>query len=387
MFSDHYQAAWERLSEFVQTSKRPLDSLHAQSAADFAPYLWNEEFGIGSEADRVIRERAISEKREMYGGRLFHVVPIYVSSVCSEQCLYCNYRAANKGVGVERKRLRDEELTREAIFLIEEKGFRTLELVYASDPLMQADTIARHIELLRNLLEQRGGGIVGLSCESFEEREYKMFVDAGLAFSVLWMETYDAQRYKELHPGRTRKSEFAYRLNAYDRMLSAGLDCAGIGVLSGLSEWRRDWAMLMQHEEYLFKTYRRPASILGIPRLKHAPGAIMHDSEFIPSDEQFIATMALHNVFSPSTAAFVSTREDWETCVQLAKGGGCLFTLNCSTIPGGYALDGHGGQFANFSFDAPVFVPRLKDLGFESVQKWDTGDLAAGLSVSRAAAD
>jgi 2-iminoacetate synthase len=376
MFSDEYQAAWERLTEFTHSATNKLESLHAQTADEFAPYLWNHEFGTGGELDRKVIDRAAATKREIYEGRLFHVVPIYVSSVCSEQCVYCNYRAGNKGVGVERKRLSDDELAREAIYLIEEKGFRTLELVYASDPLMQPDTIARHIELLQKLLDERGGGIVGLSCESFEERDYKSFVDAGLAFSVLWMETYDEHQYKELHPGRTRKTEFKYRLDAYDRMLSAGIDCVGIGVLSGLSDWRRDWAMLMQHEDYLFRTYRRPSSILGIPRLKHAPGALMHESEYIPTTLQFIATMALHNLFSPSTAAFVSTREDWETCVQLAQGGGCLFTLNCSTIPGGYSLHGHGAQFANFSFDAQASIPKLKALGFESVHRWKTVELA-----------
>jgi 2-iminoacetate synthase len=376
MFSNQYQAAWERLTEFAHSATSPLQSLSERSSADFAPYLWTEEFGASSEFDRTIHERAARTKRELYDDRLFHVVPIYVSSICSEQCVYCNYRAGNKGVGVERKRLTDEELAREATFLIEEKGFRALELVYASDPLMQPDTIARHIALLRKLLDDRGGGIVGLSCESFEERDYRMFVDAGLAFSVLWMETYDAERYKKLHPGRTHKSEFNYRLNAYDRMLAAGLECVGIGVLSGLSDWRRDWAMLMQHEDYLFRTYGRENSILGIPRLKHAPGALMHESEFIPTTQQFVTTMALHNLFSPSTAAFVSTREDWDTCIQLAQGGGCLFTLNCSTIPGGYSLHSHGAQFANFSFDAPVSIPKLEALGFETMQRWGIGDLA-----------
>lgn len=387
MFSDQYQAAWERLSEFAQTSKKPVSMLRAQNAADFVPYLWNPEFGNGGELDRVIRERAADLKRELHTDRLFHVVPIYVSSVCSEQCVYCNYRSGNKGVGVERKRLTDDELAREATFLIEEKGYRTLELVYASDPQMQADTIARHIELLHDLLEQRGGGIVGLSCESFEEHEYKSFVDAGLSFAVMWMETYDAERYAQLHPGHGRKSEFIYRLDAYDRMLAAGLDCLGIGVLSGLSDWRRDWAMLMQHEDYLFRTYKRPSSILGVPRLKHAPGALMHGSDFIPSDDQFISTVALHNIFSPNTAAFVSTREDWDTCLQLAQGGGCLFTLNCSTIPGGYSLHGHGAQFANFSFDAPVFIPKLQSLGFNTVQHWEIADLAREVAISRSAAD
>lgn len=370
MFSDQYQNAWARLAEFANSESKPIEFLRPLNAADFAPILWADGFGSGGDLDREILDHATAAKRARYSDRVFTVVPVYVSSMCAEQCLYCNYRAGNKGVGVERKRLTDDELRREATFLIEEKGFRTLELVYASDPKMTADVIARHIEVVQRLLDQHGGGIVGLSCEAMDEAEYKRFGDAGLAFSVLWMETYDAERYRQLHPGTLRKSRFEYRLDAYERMIAAGIPAIGTGILSGLSGWRRDWSMLMQHEEYLRSVCGSAPAILGFPRLKHAPGALMHGSQFIPTTREFVATLALHNLFSPATAPFVSTREDWETCVQIAQGGGCLFTLNCSTIPGGYSLRSKGGQFANNSFDAPVFGPRLKELGLTPVWQW-----------------
>ncbi len=377
MFSDQYKIAWDRLAEFANTATKPLDYLKTGRAEEFAPVLWADEFGSGGELDAEIRARAAQAKRALYSDRIFTVVPVYVSSVCAEQCVYCNYRAGNKGVGVERKRLSDEELKREALFLIEEKGFRTLELVYASDPQMTADVIARHVEIAQHLLDQHGGGIVGLSCEALEEDEYKRIADAGLVFSVLWMETYNLRRYRELHPGVLRKSRFEYRLDAYERMIAAGIPAIGIGILSGLADWRRDWAMLLQHEEYLRKVNGKGAAILGIPRLKHAPGAEMQGSEFIPTTNEFVTTLALHNLFSPATAPFVSTREDWETCIELAQGGGCLFTLNCSTIPGGYSMKAHGAQFKNNSFDAPVFGPKLKELGFKTSFAWKVGDLAA----------
>lgn len=379
MFSDQYQADWDRLAEFANTFTKPLEFLHTLEAADFAPILWADGFGSGGELDRVIAERAASVKRSLYSDRLFAVVPVYVSSVCAEQCVYCNYRAGNNGVGVERKRLSDDELKREARFLVEQKGFRTLELVYASDPAMKADVIARHIELVQKVLDENGGGIVGLSCEALDETEYKVLAGAGVAFSVLWMETYDAARYRELHPGVLRKSRFEYRLDAYERMIAAGIPAVGIGILSGLSGWRRDWSMLMQHEEYLRRWCGQVPSILGLPRLKHAPGAVMHGSQFIPTTKEFTATLALHNLFSPTTAPFVSTREDWDTCIALAQGGGCLFTLNCSTIPGGYSLRSRGGQFANNSFDAPVFGPRLQELGYDPVFRWKVTELKARL--------
>lgn len=375
MFSDHYQASWEKTTELARRPAQRLEKLVPHQSERFAPLLWHAEFGRGGQLDRDILQRAAETKRSIYSDQLFAVVPLYVSSYCAEQCAYCNYRAGNHGVGVARKRLSEEELRAEATYLIEEKGFRTIELVYASDPQMSADVIAAHVAFVRNLLDQHGGGTVGLSCEALDEQEYRALANAGLSFCVLWMETYAAARYRELHPGRMRKSRFEYRLDAYERMLAAGIDAIGIGVLSGLSDWRRDWAMLMLHEDHL-RRCGRGASILGIPRLKHAPGAAMHGSEFIPSTQEFIATLALHNLFAPATAPFVSTREDWDTCIRIAQGGGCLFTLNCSTIPGGYSLANKGAQFANNSFDAPVFAPRLRELGFRPIFEWQVGRLS-----------
>jgi 2-iminoacetate synthase len=164
----------------------------------------------------------------------------------------------------------------------------------------------------------------------------------------------------------------------------------GIGVLSGLADWRHDWAMLMMHEEYLHRQCSRRATILGIPRLKPAPGAIFQQSPFTPTRQEFLAAVALHNIFSPASAAFVSTREDWELCLELARGGGCLFTLNCSTAPGGYSLQHGGCQFAAHSYDAPIYAEKLKSEGLVPVFHWRAQDLipagAAECTATAAAA-
>jgi 2-iminoacetate synthase len=376
MFSDRYELVWERVSEFSRTRPEPLDLLQPQVASDFVPFLSSEGFGLGGELDRAIVLRSAEVKTALYGGRVFVIAPIYVTSICQEQCLYCNFRAGNKGIGVERRRLTDDELELEALYLIEQKGLRVLELVYSTDPQMRVDTMCRHVELLRHLLDNHGGGLVGISAEAFEENDYRRLVDAGLRWSVLWQETYDKSRYAVLHPGKTKKANFEYRLDAYEHMLAAGVEHVGIGVLSGLSDWRRDWAMLMLHEEYLQQSYGGGATILGIPRLKRAPGAPFQDSPFIPSRQEFLVTVALHNTFSPTTAAFVSTREDWDLCVELAKGGGCLFTLNCSTTPGGYSLQHGGCQFPAHSYDAPIYSAKLKAEGLDPVFNWKACDLA-----------
>jgi 2-iminoacetate synthase len=376
MFSDRYRFMWEEVSELFSLRPRLQELPLAQNASEFASFLWSESFGLGGELDRALLYRSAQEKAALYGGKLFVIAPIYVTSICQEQCLYCNYRAGNKGVGVERRRLTDDELQREALYLIEQKGERVLELVYAADPRMRVDTMCRHIELLRRLLQDHGGGLVGISAESFEEKDYRRMVDAGLCWSVLWQETYDKSRYALMHPGKTKKADFEYRLNTYEHMLAAGIEHVGIGVLSGLSDWKRDWAMLMLHEEYLQQHDRRGATILGLPRLKAAQGAAFQDSPFIPGRGEFLAAVALHNLFSPATAAFVSTREDWDVCLELAQGGGCLFTLNCSTTPGGYSLHQGGCQFAANSYDAPIYAAKLKAQGLYPLFNWKPSALA-----------
>jgi 2-iminoacetate synthase len=203
MFSNRFKIIWEQASELSATLAKPLDSLQQGVASDYAPFLWSESFGLGGKLDQAIIARSADVKAALYGGQVFVIVPIYVTSICEEQCLYCNYRGGNKGIGVERKRLTDDELEQEAIYLVEEKGQRVLELVYASDPRMRVDVMCRHVELLRRVLERHGGGLVGISAEALEESDYRRLIDAGLCWSVLWQETYDQAQYAVLHPGRT----------------------------------------------------------------------------------------------------------------------------------------------------------------------------------------
>lgn len=83
----------------------------------------------------------------------------------------CNLRGANKGIEVERRRLADDELEPEAVYLIEQKGQRVLGLVYATDPRMGVDAMCPQVERLPSVLERHGGGQVGISAESLEEND------------------------------------------------------------------------------------------------------------------------------------------------------------------------------------------------------------------------
>ncbi len=322
--------------------------------------VMDPEFGQGGALDQVLVSRSIEAKQRLFDGLVEPIAPLYVSSYCREHCTYCNYRAGNKAQGIVRKRLSDNELRREVAYLAEEKGLRFIELVYASDPHLRHGDMARHVAIVRETLEGYGGGKVGLSAEPLTADEYRALRDAGLDLCVLWMETYDQEQYRATHPGLGAKSNQQNRIEAYQRMLQAGIPEIGMGVLSGLGPWRQDWYALMQHELLLRQRYGRGAAVLGIPRMQPAAGALRTESPYRPNDRQFRALIALHNLFAPDCRPFISTREEFEFCVELAQGGGCLFTFNCSTIPGGYTLGSQGYQFRTGDYDAPLFRPLLE---------------------------
>jgi 2-iminoacetate synthase len=371
MFTTVHSEIWAAASrgQPVDQTDAPVASIGAYSSSAI-DLLWDPRLGQVDEFDRAILERSAAIKQRLFHHQIFGVVPIYVTSVCAEHCLYCNYRAGNKRSEIERVRLSDDELMREVKFLVHEKGLRALELVYATDPHLRADVMCRQVGLVREYLERHGGGMVGINAEALDEAEYRALRDAGLAFAVLWQETYDKSRYRELHPGNSKKTHFEYRVEAYERMLAAGIRNIGMGVLSGLSDWRSDWTALMQHEAYLRRSYGIEVAILGVPRLKPASGAILQSSRFVPTRREFLAILAIHNLFSPSTLAFVNTREDWDLCLEMARGGGCMYTFNCSTIPGGYSLGHRGYQFPTATFDVTVFAEKAERAGLKPVFNW-----------------
>jgi 2-iminoacetate synthase len=367
MFSMHYEEIEEEISE-LRVSKETVASVTSvlwdwQAATAF---LW---------ADKISREECITRserlRAEIFNYQVFAIAPLYVTSVCSERCSYCNFRAENKGQSLQRLRLSDDELIREVDFLSCTEGIRVIELVYATDPMIKVDSISRHVEVAQRHLAKSGGGLVGLNAEAFDVSEYQQLRDAGLDFVVLWQETYNRERYSQVHLGDTKKTKFAYRLDAPERMIEAGMKFFGAGVLSGLADWRTDWAFLMAHEAYLKNSYGVSSSILGIPRLKSAEGASLRHAETSFTDSDFVFAVALHQLFSPTTLPFVNTRECLELCMTLARGGGCLFTFNCTTIPGGYTLGSKGYQFPTGSFSASEYGPILVNHSLIPVMNWN----------------
>ena len=63
-------------------------------------------------------------KEGIYGNRLVLFAPLYISNLCTNECLYCAFRASNKAL--KRRSLNQAEIKQEVIHLVEQGQKRIL---------------------------------------------------------------------------------------------------------------------------------------------------------------------------------------------------------------------------------------------------------------------
>ena len=158
------------------------------------------------------------------------VIPVYLTSFCENECLYCGYRQSN--ALAERVRMSLDEFSRE-LDLILAWGHRQIELVLSEDPEFGPDVVARYVELTRQKLARLGGGVVGLCSPVYEREDYVRLRGAGLEWVVEWQETYHQPHFDRWHVTGSPKRDFEYRLDLWDRVIAGGIRKIALGALLG----------------------------------------------------------------------------------------------------------------------------------------------------------
>lgn len=307
--------------------------------------------------------KTASEKREkQWHNKLFLVPPLYVTDRCVNDCLYCPWRRSNV---TQRRSLTEEQLSEEIDYLIKQ-GYRTIELVGASDPTFTSEKTAKFISITKQKLNEVGGGEVGLNFESAKEEVYKLYVESGLHFMVLWQETYHPETYKNLHPANTQKANMDYRLDAFDRAIQAGLKRVSIAFLGRLYDWKYEVLSLCAHGKYLEEQYGVSPFVIGTPRWRYAEGCVIKNDLCDYSDEAWLLAAAIYKLVFPNSLPWFSTREKFELSEKAIGGGGALFTLDCSTAVGGYTIEKDFPQFPVYSKSLSEGIEWLKSLGYNT---------------------
>jgi 2-iminoacetate synthase len=285
------------------------------------------------------------------------VIPVYLTSFCENECLYCGYRQSN--ALAERVRLSLDEFSRE-LDLILSWGHRQIELVLSEDPEFGPDVVARYVELTRQKLDGLGGGVVGLCSPVYKREDYARLRGAGLEWVVEWQETYHQPHFDRWHVTGSAKRDFEYRLDLWDRVLAGGIRKIALGALLGLYDWRYDALATIEHGNYMRRVYGLEPHAIGIPRLKPARGVLASQktSRFTVADDDYRLILSLYHLAFPRSRLFFNTRENYEMNISMVAAGD-LFTVDCDTFPGGYLRNDTPGQFSTHGFPPRREVARV----------------------------
>lgn len=259
----------------------------------------------GTDLLEEIKQGAKELKMRVYGNRIVLFAPLYVGNKCSNNCMYCGFRASNSEA--VRKTLNDKELTLE-VEALEDNGQKRLILVYGEHPEYSAEYIAHTVRLVYGIKKGHGEiRRVNINAAPFDIDGFRKVGEAGIGTYQVFQETYHPEAYSWYHLGG-RKKDFDWRLTSLDRAQEAGIDDVGIGALFGLYDWRFEVLGLVRHTNHLEACYNVGPHTISFPRIKDAAKLNLRE-EYNVSDNDFKKLVAILRLAVPYTGLILTARE------------------------------------------------------------------------------
>lgn len=346
-----YRKTPQEVEEALRRPDRTEQDFMALISPAAVPYLE----AMAHAANRLTVER--------FGRTIQLYLPLYLSNVCSNSCVYCGFSVENH---IHRRRLTLTEIDRE-VEAIQALGYRHLLLVSGED--LRASSWKYYLEVVRHLRPHFAQ--LSLEVQPLETDQYASLREAGIGFVCVYQETYHEATYPKYHPAG-KKSDFRYRLETPDRIAQAGIPKIGIGALLGLEDWRTDSAFTALHLGYLKHRYRQTRYSISLPRLRPAVGA--YDPACPIDDLGLVQLILAFRLLDPYVDISLSTREAAAFRDHVLPLGVTSMSAGSHTEPGGYAEPNEElEQFAiNDSRTPAEFVAHLRAVGYEPIWKdWD----------------
>ena len=286
-------------------------------------------------------------KEEIYGKRIVIFAPLYISNLCTNECLYCAFRATNKAL--KRRFLAPSEIANETEALINQGHKRVLlvagETYPKGDFQYVLDAIKAVYETKSNHGEIRR---INVNLAPLGVEDFKRLKDAAIGTYQLFQETYHRDTYKQVHLAG-KKADYDWRLSVFDRAMTAGIDDVGMGVLFGLYDWRFEMLALLQHADYLQERFGVGPHTISVPRIEPALGSEIASKPLAAvSDIDFCKLTAILRLAVPYTGIIMSTRENSQIRQQTLALGVSQISAGSRTDPGGYS-DANSSDASQFS--------------------------------------
>ncbi len=293
-------------------------------------------------------ETANKVKETIYGKRLVLFAPLYISNLCANECLYCAFRATNKGI--IRNTLTQDQIAKETKILIEQGHKRVLMVAGESYPKQGFQYVLDSIKTIYDVKTKHGEiRRVNVNIAPLSTDEFRELKAANIGTYQIFQETYHRETYKKVHLGG-KKRDYNWRAWSLHRAMDAGIDDLGIGVLFGLFDYRFEILAMMQHVAELEEKYGVGPHTISVPRLEPATGSdLASHPPFAVSDIDFRKIVAIFRLAVPYTGIIMSTRETAKMRQETFALGVSQISAGSRTNPGGYEgekEDDISGQFS-----------------------------------------
>jgi len=311
--------------------------------------------------EMAVLSNTITQKR--FGKTIQLYIPLYLSNVCENNCIYCGFSNSNK---IKRTILSKDEIMKE-VEILKSYGYEHILLVAGEAPKkVGVDFYLETIELIKPYFSQ-----ICLEVQPLEQNEYKKLINAGLNSVYVYQETYHTENYGNYHPSG-KKADFNYRVNTPDRLGKAGIHKIGLGVLLGLEDWRIDSAFTALHLGYLEKKYWRSKFSISFPRLRPHVGSF--GPQYPISDRELVQLICAYRLLDEELELSMSVRESAKFRDNIIKLGITSMSAGSKTEPGGYSAQNEAlEQFEVHDDRSPAEICNMiKKQGYEAVWKdWD----------------
>lgn len=293
-------------------------------------------------------------RRSIYGERLVLFAPLYISSLCINDCEYCGFRSTNKQ---RRTKLTTDEVATETKAIIE-MGHKRLLLECGEAP--DSNTMDYIVETIDTIYSSSVGKSnirrVNVNIAPVSVEGFKRLKAADIGTYQLFQETYHRENYELMHHGP--KADYARQLFAHDRAFAAGIDDVGIGVLFGLYNYRFEVMGLLNHARYLEGRFGVGPHTISVPRLRPASGVTM-EPKYNISDAKLLKVIAVLRLALPYAGIILSTRERAKLREEAFRVGVTQASTGSVATPGGY--NGGGSDLAQFDLKDERLVKEFID--------------------------
>ena len=244
-------------------------------------------------------QRALQETRKHFGNTVNLFTPLYLANYCENYCVYCGFNCHNN---IKRAQLNAVEIERE-MQAIAAQGLEEILLLTGESPAISSvQYLAEACKLARKYFR-----VVGLEVYPMDSSDYAYLHQCGADFVTVFQETYNTEKYGQLHLGG-RKRSFPYRFNAQERALQGGMRGVGLAALLGLDDFRRDAWSTGLHAYLLQRHYPQAEIAFSCPRLR----PIINNDKINPKDvheRHLLPIICAYRIFLPFAAITISSRE------------------------------------------------------------------------------